>query len=248
VETICLLLAYKIKFPDTIYLLRGNHECAYINRLYGFYDECIRVWGATGAAQWRRFGALFNWLPVAAIVEQKIFCVHGGLSQYLDSLQSIRDLERGVEVPEEGLLCDLVWADPDPGVDDWEPNDRGTSVCFGQPQVEAFLGHFGFDLICRGHQAVMDGYEFTFRDQSLVTLFSAPNYCYEFGNKGGILHVDGNLRCSFIQIEPEYYSREDENICAERVGTPPRAGIDCGPVAVGDEGYDSDGEYWRAMH
>jgi serine/threonine-protein phosphatase PP1 catalytic subunit len=224
IENLCLLLAYKIKYPDTFFMLRGNHECSYINRLYGFWEDCLKMWPDTGGEQWKTFSNLFNCLPIAAIIEQKIFCVHGGLSPHLHSMDDIRNLQRPLEVPDEGLLCDLVWSDPDPDVIDWAENERGTSVCFGQQQVEDFLTTFQFDLVCRAHQAVMDGFEFPFRpEQSLITLFSAPNYCYEFDNKGAILHVDGRLYCSFTQLDAQTY-RFDEPEIVDRPGTPPRVG------------------------
>jgi serine/threonine-protein phosphatase PP1 catalytic subunit len=239
IENVCLLLAYKIKYPTTFFMLRGNHECSYINRIYGFWEDCLKMWSSDDHEQWRLFGDVFNCLPIAAIIERKIFCVHGGLSPRLHSLDDIRRLDRPLEVPEEGLLCDLVWADPDGDIDNWGPNERGTSVCFGQPQVEAFLAQFGFDLVCRAHQAVMEGFEFPFRpDQSLITLFSAPNYCYEFDNKGAILHVDESLFCSFTQLDAREYPR-DELEAVERPGTPPRAGGG-GPPQPVDLGAQED--------
>jgi serine/threonine-protein phosphatase PP1 catalytic subunit len=245
IENLCLLLAYKIKYPDTLFMLRGNHECSYINRLYGFWDDCFNTWRSTGSDQWNAFCSLFNCLPIAATIEQKIFCVHGGLSPHLRSLDDIRNLQRPLEIPDEGLLCDLVWADPDPDAFDWGDNDRGTSVCFGQQQVEEFLSAFGFDLVCRAHQAVMDGFEFPFRpDQTLITLFSAPNYCYEFENKGAILHVDEKLYCSFRQLEPRTY-RFDEPEVQERPGTPPRQGSasgGAGPSSVSLIGQRTENE------
>jgi hypothetical protein len=119
-----------------------------------------------------------------------------------------------------------VWSDPDPDAPDWGDNERGTSVCFGQPQVESFLNDFGFDLVCRSNEAVMEGFDFPFRpDQSLVTLFSTPNYGYEFDNKGAILHVDGRLYCSFTQLDPRTYPLPNAEPAVgsdERPGTPPR--------------------------
>lgn len=87
IETICLLLAYKIKFPDNFFLLRGNHECASINRIYGFYDECKRRFSVR---LWKTFTDCFNCLPVAAVIDDKILCMHGGLSPELESLDQIR--------------------------------------------------------------------------------------------------------------------------------------------------------------
>ena len=172
-ETICLLLAYKIKFPENFFLLRGNHECASINRIYGFYDECKRRYNIK---LWKTFTDCFNCLPVAAIIDEKIFCCHGGLSPDLQSMEQIRRIMRPTDVPDTGLLCDLLWADPDKDTQGWGENDRGVSFTFGAEVVEKFLHKHDMDLICRAHQVVEDGYEF-FAKRQLVTIFSAPNYC-----------------------------------------------------------------------
>ena len=218
IETVTLLFCYKILYPNNFFMLRGNHECSYINRLYGFYDDCIRLYSQT---IWRTFSEVFNCLPIAAVIDDKIFCIHGGISPHLESLDDIKNLPRPMEVPEEGLLCDLLWSDPDNTIDTWGENDRGTSVCFGAEPVDKFLEKFNFDLICRAHQAIMNGYEFPFfPTQTLVTIFSAPNYCNEFDNKGAILKVDENLFCTFSILEPVHYPEEIPEI--DRPGTPPR--------------------------
>ena len=108
-ETICLLLCFSQKYPDHCHLLRGNHECASINRLYGFYDECKRRYSIK---LWKRFIQLFDCLPVAAIVGSRILCMHGGLSPSMQSPDDIREIQRPCDVPDAGLLCDLLWADP----------------------------------------------------------------------------------------------------------------------------------------
>ncbi|THG18420.1 hypothetical protein TEA_023764 [Camellia sinensis var. sinensis] len=149
IETICLLLSYKIKFPDNFFLLRGNHECASINRIYGFYDECKRRFSVR---IWRIFTDCFNSLPVAAVIDDKILCMHGGLSPEIDSLDQIRAIERPVDVPDQGLLCDLLWADPDRDIKGWGENDRGVSYTFGADKVVEFLKKHDLDLICRAHQ------------------------------------------------------------------------------------------------
>jgi serine/threonine-protein phosphatase PP1 catalytic subunit len=127
-ETICLLLAYKIKYPDKIFLLRGNHECASINRIYGFYDECKRRYNIK---LWKLFNSCFNCLPVVAIINSRIFCCHGGLSPDLHSLEQIRQIQRPTDVPDYGLLCDLLWSDPDNDVTNWNENDVAVSFTFG---------------------------------------------------------------------------------------------------------------------
>ena len=126
--------------------------------------------------------------------------MHGGLSPSLHSLSSISEMRRPCDVPDAGLLCDLLWSDPSPSPG-WGPNDRGVSVTFGADIVDAFLSALDLDLIVRAHQVVEDGYEF-FAGRSLVTVFSAPSYCGEFDNAGGMLEVGEGLVCSFRVLKP----------------------------------------------
>ncbi|XP_075213988.1 serine/threonine-protein phosphatase alpha-2 isoform-like [Lycorma delicatula] len=198
-ETICLLMAYKIKHPLNFFLLRGNHECAAINRIYGFYDDCKRRFNIK---MWKTFIDVFNCLPVAAVIEEKIMCMHGGLSPELKDFDQIRKLERPMDVPDKGLVCDLLWADPNKETVGWAKNERGVSFTFGSDIVSNFLEAHDLDLICRAHQVVEDGYEF-FAKRQLITLFSAPNYCGEFDNAGGMIVVDENLMCSFKILKPK---------------------------------------------
>ena len=170
-ETILLLLCYKLKFPENFFLLRGNHECANVTRVYGFYDECKR---RCNIKIWKTFVDTFNTLPIAAIVAGKIFCVHGGLSPSLTHMDDIRQIARPTDVPDYGLLNDLLWSDPAETEADWESNERGVSYCFGRKVIMEFLQRHDFDLVCRAHMVVEDGYEF-FDERILVTVFSAPN-------------------------------------------------------------------------
>ncbi|XP_065846746.1 uncharacterized protein [Oscarella lobularis] len=198
-ETICLALAYKIKYPENVFLLRGNHECASINRVYGFYDEVKRRYNIK---LWKTFTDCFNCLPIAAIVEGTIFCMHGGLSPDLVDLDQIRDIERPIDVPNSGFLCDLLWSDPDEDITGWGENDRGVSFCFGRDVVKEFLEKHDFSLIARAHQVVEDGYQF-FQKRKLVTVFSAPNYCGEFDNAAAIMSVASDLVCRFFICKPQ---------------------------------------------
>mmetsp|Transcript_7290 Transcript_7290/g.21523 ORF Transcript_7290/g.21523 Transcript_7290/m.21523 type:complete len:326 (+) Transcript_7290:258-1235(+) len=217
-ETICLLLAFKIKYPENFFILRGNHECASINRIYGFYDECKRRYNIK---MWKTFTDCFNCLPVAAIVDEKIFCCHGGLSPELQQLDQIKKIIRPTDVPDTGLLCDLLWSDPDKDMVGWGENDRGVSFTFGEDIVAQFLRKMDLDLVCRAHQVVEDGYEFFARRQ-LVTIFSAPNYCGEFDNAGGMMAVDETLMCSFQILKPaEKAKRQAIAGVAQRPATPP---------------------------
>jgi serine/threonine-protein phosphatase PP1 catalytic subunit len=169
-ETICLLLAYKIKYPENFFLTRGNHECASINRIYGFYDECKRRYSIK---LWKIFTDCFNCLPIVAIIDEKIICMHGGLSPELENVDQIRKIVRPTDVPEQGILCDLVWSDPDQNINGWGPNDRGVSVVFSSSIVERFLKNNDLDLVCRAHQVnILTKYFFKFRLLKRATNFS----------------------------------------------------------------------------
>ncbi|GAA6043343.1 hypothetical protein JCM8097_008036 [Rhodosporidiobolus ruineniae] len=197
-ETILLLLCYKVKYPENFFLLRGNHECANVTRVYGFYDECKR---RCNIKIWKTFVDVFNCLPIAAVVASKIFCVHGGLSPSLSSMDDIRRISRPTDVPDYGLLNDLLWSDPSDTALDWEDNERGVSYCFGKSVIGQFLARYDFDLICRAHMVVEDGYEF-WNERTLVTIFSAPNYCGEFDNFGAVMSVSEDLLCAFELLKP----------------------------------------------
>ncbi|ORY50751.1 putative serine/threonine protein phosphatase [Rhizoclosmatium globosum] len=215
-ETICLLLAYKIKYPENFFILRGNHECASVNRVYGFYDECKRRYNVK---MWKTFADCFNCLPAAAIVDEKIFCMHGGLSPDLQSMEQVRRILRPTDIADTGLLCDLLWSDPSHQVNGWGESDRGVGFLFGADVVEKFLEKHDLDLVCRAHQVVEDGYEF-FAKRQLVTVFSAPNYCGEFDNAGAMMTVDENLMCSFQMLKPPEKKKKPKTRKSE---TPPPA-------------------------
>lgn len=208
-ETILLLLCYKIKYPENFFMLRGNHESANITKIYGFYDECKRRLPSipgNSSKLWKSFIDVFNTLPIAATINDKIFCIHGGLSPDLLDLKQIDNIKRPTDIPDKGLLADLLWSDPDPLVRNfsllhWPKNDRGVSYTFGKKHVDHFCSKFKIDLIVRGHMVVEDGYEF-FNKRKLVTIFSAPNYCGEFDNFGAIMSVDRKLCCSFELLKP----------------------------------------------
>ncbi|XP_033119283.1 serine/threonine-protein phosphatase PP1-like [Anneissia japonica] len=198
-ETICLLLCYKIKYPNNFFLLRGNHECASINRIYGFYDECKRRYNIK---LWKTFTDCFNCLPIAGVIEGTIFCMHGGLSPDLKTINQLQNIDRPLEVPDHGMVCDLLWSDPDEDITGFGENDRGVSYTFGGDVVRHFLKDNDLSLIVRAHQVVEDGYEF-FQKRKLVTIFSAPNYCGEFDNAGAVLCVTDDLTCSFSILTPD---------------------------------------------
>jgi len=198
VETVSLLVAIKVRYKERITILRGNHESRQITQVYGFYDECLRKYG--NANVWKFFTDLYDYIPLTGCVEKQIFCLHGGLSPQIDSLDHIMALDRVQEVPHEGPMCDLLWSDPDDRCG-WGISPRGAGYTFGQDIAEQFSHTNGLALISRAHQLVMEGYNWC-HDKNVVTIFSAPNYCYRCGNQAAIMEMDEHLEYTFLQFDP----------------------------------------------
>ena len=242
-----MVLALKVRWPSRVFLLRGNHESRQITQarrgaprrpgaggggggfglttrraqVYGFYDECLRKYGS--ARVWQYITDAFDYLPLSATVENEIFCPHGCLSPSLESLNTIRQLDRHQEVPHEGPMCDLLWSDPDDRAG-WGVSPRGAGFTFGQDISEQFNHTNKLNLIARAHQLVQEGFEWS-HEHAVVTVFSAPNYCFRCGNQAAILEVDEGMTRAFIQFDQfEKSVDSEEKLTRLRARTP-----DCAP-------------------
>jgi len=196
-ETFSLLMAFKAKYPDKVTLIRGNHESRQITQVYGFYDECQQKYGSPNV--WRYCTQVFDLLNLAAVVDGKVMCVHGGLSPELRTIDQIRLIHRQQEIPHEGPFCDLMWSDPEE-IETWQVSSRGAGWVFGNKVTAEFLSINDLELVARSHQLIQEGYKYMF-DNMLVTVWSAPNYCYRCGNTAAILKLDSNLSREFITFE-----------------------------------------------
>lgn len=219
VEVLLTLLLHSLQHPGRFHILRGNHESRRVSATYGFYDECISKYGS--ASVWHRLTDLFDYLPIAAVVDQSVFCVHGGLSPHLPHVAHIELIDRVREIPQDGgPLADLMWSDPaddvevaktsanghskrsssthnsgggneheHDGEDDmlhqWAVSPRGGGYLFGSKATKRFLHHNALGWMVRSHQLCLEGWR-TDHDNRVLTVWSAPNYCYRCGNAAAV--------------------------------------------------------------
>jgi diadenosine tetraphosphatase ApaH/serine/threonine PP2A family protein phosphatase len=202
IETFALLLAYKVKYPARFFLLRGNHECRQVNQMYGIYVEIVTRFGHPGP--YKMCNEMFDYLPIAALIENKIFCVHGGLSPEVRVVEQIASFDRLHEIPSSGAISDLCWSDPaEPGGDDgWATNQRGAGFLFGRNTVREFCHNNRLTFIARAHQLAAEGFQWHFgADRMLVTVWSAPNYMYRCGNRASVMVLGEELEPEFRQFD-----------------------------------------------
>ncbi|CAD2222227.1 protein phosphatase 5 [Angomonas deanei] len=196
-ENVMTLFAYKLLYPQHVFLSRGNHEGLPMNRVYGFEGE---VRAKYSSELFGLFSEVFNALPTGHIINKKIFVVHGGLYSRDDvTIADLQKPNRFKEIPENGVLCESLWADPQP-MPGRTPSKRGVDCPeFGPDVTETFLKNNDLKLVVRSHEAKQEGYEVT-HNGKCITVFSAPNYCDQMGNKGAFIRFNGK------QLEPRYTS------------------------------------------
>ncbi len=241
-ETMCLLMALKIKYPNQIHLLRGNHEDRWINSIFGFHAECEHRMNdnSENPIVFNHFNDLFDRLPLAAIVNDTVLCVHGGIGSSISSISDIEKIKRPLEIIHEvtnidqQLVIDILWSDPtDSDMDNGiqpnstrDPTGIGNIVKFGPDRVNEFLKNNSLSLILRAHECVMDGFE-RFASGQLITVFSATDYCGKHKNAGAILFLTNKFEIKPYLIYPQdcpnkNWDNSDE-VLKLRPPTPPRS-------------------------
>ncbi|CAH8251027.1 unnamed protein product [Arabidopsis lyrata] len=223
-ETIMLLFALKIEYPKNIHLIRGNHESLAMNRIYGFLKECKeRMGDSDGFEAWLKINQVFDHLPLAALLEKRVLCVHGGIGR-ADTVEQIEKIKRPVfpDTTESIVLKDILWSDPtrNDTVLGIVENPRGEGVVsFGPDIVKAFLERNGLEMILRAHECVIDGFE-RFAQGRLITVFSATNYCGLAQNAGAILVIGRDM-----VIYPKMIHPNPPPISSSEEDSPDKAGM-----------------------
>uniref|UniRef100_A0A0N4ZSY0 Serine/threonine-protein phosphatase n=1 Tax=Parastrongyloides trichosuri TaxID=131310 RepID=A0A0N4ZSY0_PARTI len=191
-ECAMLLFALKVRYPNEVILVRGNHESRPVTMHYGFYTECERRYSKK---VYDAFMDAFCAMPICALIGNVILGMHGGISEEISSLDQIECIRRPYEIPIFGLPSHFTWSDPDKEVVDYEDSPRGAGRLFGETALTNFLNLHNLKLVVRGHQVVKHGFDF-FGEKKLVTIFSAPNY--KKRNVAAVMHVSANFVSFFI--------------------------------------------------
>ncbi|CAB0031866.1 unnamed protein product [Trichogramma brassicae] len=187
VECVFTLFGFKLLYPNHFFMSRGNHESITMNQIYGFEGEVKAKYTAQMADL---FTEVYNWLPLAHCLNNRVMVTHGGLFSRDDvTLDEIRKIDRNRQPPEDGLMCELLWSDPQPQ-DGRAPSKRGIGVQFGPDVTSKFLELNNLEYLVRSHEVKQNGYEIA-HDGKCITVFSAPNYCDQIGNKGAFITLNG---------------------------------------------------------
>ncbi|KAJ1950826.1 Palmitoyl-protein thioesterase 1, partial [Linderina pennispora] len=208
VEVIMLFLSYKLLYPNTFFLNRGNHESIDMNQLYGFEGEVKHKYPVHGKRLFGLFQETFEAMPIAHLIQEKVFVVHGGLysretarnSAQADGdgvvrLQELRELDRFHQPKNSGLLCESLWSDPQKETGR-RPNPRGVAIKYGPDVTNAFCKTNNISMVIRSHEQMDEGYEIA-HDGKMVTVFSAPNYCDSCNNKGAYIRITPSLETTY---------------------------------------------------
>ncbi|CUM67228.1 uncharacterized protein PRCAT00004921001 [Priceomyces carsonii] len=204
VETISLLIVLKLRYPERVFLIRGNHESRTITTNYGFYSEVLNKYNGSSEV-WTLLTDLFDYLPLGATIDGTIFATHGGLSPSCQQLDQIRTIDRFKEIPHDGIMADLVWSDPDPEIFDFKLSPRGAGYLFGFEVANKFCNDNNLVQLVRAHQLCNEGYV-SYWNGKCVTVWSAPNYCYRCGNKASVLEV---LHSNYQNKDSEFRAQKE---------------------------------------
>lgn len=196
-EVCVLLFALICEFPQNIFLIRGNHEFAQLNEMYGFSSELEKDGYAKDI--FYRFGDVFIWLPFAALINGDTLCVHGGISSHIEKVSDLLKIRRPVYGFEDPLIQDIVWSDPSLYVNSYEMSPRGCGHLFGENVVRSFMKENGLKYIFRGHQCVDNGVE-RFGSTGLYTVFSSSNYNDEMSNISAVVILKPGAKLEFRAV------------------------------------------------
>lgn len=212
---LAVICSFFLKYPENVYMIRGNHEFAHINKMYGFHNEIMKLY--KNEDLWADFQIMFSYLPFAAIICKKVFCVHGGLSPMLHSVEDINLIELPVyDYDQPSLISDLVWSDPSDKAG-FSANDRGSGMKFGHDTITSFLSNNHLQLLVRGHQVTAEGVT-PFASNLGVTVFSSSGYCTMMQNCCGVITMKSAKEFVLHSLTPKGDKKSNMKLVPRMLG------------------------------
>jgi protein phosphatase len=207
IEVVIVVFLMKVIWPSQVFIIRGNHEFSQMCSKCGYLTQMLEVYNFPA---YQATLDVFAWLPMAAVIDSNVLCVHGGLGPDIQDLSSIRNLPRVIDDFGNRAVDSLVWSDPSPRVALFEPSvERGSGFVFGMEAVNQFMAATGIELIIRGHQCVEQGFEYSCQGK-VLTIFSASNYCGIICNKAAVADLGPGLCPRIRQFEPLPWKKRGE--------------------------------------
>lgn len=210
-ETVLFIFILKLQYPNCIYSIRGNHEFASLCSNFGFLDQVMQIYQSP--VPFNAITDVFNYMPLAAIINGQAFCVHGGIGPQLTNISQFKSVIRPLDELYGGIANSILWSDPCPSVVDYRPSERGSGFKFGQEAIDSFLQTNNLKYLIRGHSYIVGGVEMNLNNK-VITVFSASNYCGNNDNKSGMLRIkeDGSYEPLIFDPLPHIVRRQEKGI------------------------------------
>ncbi|OHT00006.1 Ser/Thr protein phosphatase [Tritrichomonas foetus] len=219
VETIIIAFAFKVIYPDNFYIIRGNHEFEFLCSQCGFSKQIADIYGP---ALFDKFLAAFSYMPISALIDKNIVCVHGGLGPSTFSINQLKSIERPIHDFTDDFLNAILWSDPTNSTDQFIPSTRGTGYLFGESALKEFVDQNNLKLLVRAHECVMGGIEMNFENKCM-TVFSASNYCGLMNNQSAILNVTSPDSYEVVTFDPLPYLKRESVVYRTGARAPRRS-------------------------
>jgi len=205
-ETVTLVFALKVLYPKNVHIIRGNHEFDFLCSRSGFLSEIEKVY--QNSKVYDMFLSAFGMMPLAAVIQGDILCVHGGIGPSIEKIEQIKEIQRPIYEFCDGILDSLIWSDPSDSILFYEPSSRGSGYFFGERSTQEFLQKNNLKMMIRAHECVHDGFQYMF-DGKLLTVFGASNYCGLVSNSSAVLIIDHDGTMTTHQFSPLNYLKRE---------------------------------------
>lgn len=213
-ECVLIIFLLKILWPKHVFIIRGNHEFEFLCTQCGFSSQLHDVYDDNSILE--HFITVFSYIPLVALIDKLVLCVHGGIGPSWYTINQILRLERPINDFGSDLVDSMLWSDPSLTLDAYAPSNRGTGYFFGERAVKGFINDLNISMIVRAHECIESGCQVLF-DGQLATVFSASNYCGLVGNNAAVMIFYGPKQYEIASFPPLTYIKRSEAIITQKV-------------------------------